>query len=149
MLNTHARIVTGPFEQVAGLLAGLGADGDLLWPGDRWPPMVLDRGTEPGSAGGHDRVRYSVEAAELSGPARWVTFRFAPHLGLVGTHRFDAEDLGDGRVELRRVIDAQPIRSMRIAWPLVVRWMHDAVIEDAFDGAEAALAGEPVQRRRL
>ena len=149
MRNTHERIVTGPFVQVAELLGGLGADGDRLWPGDRWPPMVLDRGTEPGSAGGHDRVRYSVEAAELSGPDRWVAFRFAPHMGLVGTHRFDVEDLGDGRVELRHVVDAQPIRSMRVGWPLVVRWLHDALIEDAFDGVEAALAGRPVQRRML
>jgi hypothetical protein len=147
--NAHERIVTAPFAQVAELLDGLGTDGDRLWPGDRWPPMVLDRGPEPGSAGGHDRVRYSVETAELSGPVRSVAFRFAPQTELVGTHWFAVEDLGDGRVQLRHVIDAQPIRWMRIGWPLVVRWLHDALIEDAFDGAEAVLAGEPVQRRRL
>lgn len=149
MLNSHERIVSAPLEQVAQLLDGLGTDGDRLWPGDRWPPLVLDRGTETGSAGGHDRVRYSVEEAQRSGPARWVAFRFAPQLDLVGTHRFDVEDLGDGRVRLRHVIDAQPVRWMRIGWPLVVRWLHDALIEDAFDGAEAVLAGDPVRRRRL
>lgn len=146
MRNIHERIVPGSFEQAGELLAGIGSEGDRLWPGDRWPPMILDRGLVPGSDGGHDRVRYSVEASE---PGRSVTFRFSPQMTLVGTHRIDLEDLGDGRVRLRHEIDAQPIRSMRLAWPLVVRWMHDAVVEDMFDGAEGALADRPVERRRL
>ena len=38
---------------------------------------------------------------------------------------------------------------MQVMWPLVVRWLHDALLEDLLDGAEAALKAKPVVRRPL
>jgi hypothetical protein len=38
---------------------------------------------------------------------------------------------------------------MRLAWPRVWRPMHDALIEDALDTAEAALARSAVAQRPL
>jgi hypothetical protein len=37
---------------------------------------------------------------------------------------------------------------MRFGWPLAVRWLHDALIEDALDRAETATAARPVPARR-
>ena len=37
---------------------------------------------------------------------------------------------------------------MRVVWPLVIRWLHDAVVEDLFDRAEQALGTGPAQPGR-
>jgi hypothetical protein len=37
---------------------------------------------------------------------------------------------------------------MRIAWPLIFRSLHDALIEDALDQAEIATTGRPARRHR-
>ncbi len=38
--------------------------------------------------------------------------------------------------------------SMRIVWPLAIRWLHDALVEDALDNVEAALRSQPVPARK-
>lgn len=48
---------------------------------------------------------------------------------------------------LRRLEATQRGR-MRIAWPLIFRWLHDPLIEEALDRAETAIRGAPVRRRR-
>ncbi len=138
--NVHERRLDSSAEAVGKLLDGLGGEHDQLWPADRWPPLCLDSGLHVGSRGGHGFVRYSVEAYV---PATSVTLRFAPGLGLVGTHRLER----DGST-LRHVLEGQATGAMQVMWPLVVRWLHDALIEDLLDGAEAALADRPVERRR-
>jgi hypothetical protein len=38
---------------------------------------------------------------------------------------------------------------MRLLWPLAVRRLHDALIEDSLDRAAADVGGRPWQPRRL
>ncbi len=40
--SVHSRELEASREEVAGLVAGLGSDNDLLWPTERWPPARLD-----------------------------------------------------------------------------------------------------------
>jgi hypothetical protein len=35
-----------------------------------------------------------------------------------------------------------------LSWPLMFRWLHDALIEDALDRAEATVTSRPLQERR-
>jgi hypothetical protein len=35
-----------------------------------------------------------------------------------------------------------------LAWTLMFRWLHDALIEDALDRAEASITSRPLQERR-
>lgn len=144
MKNVHERLVNGSPEDVWALVETLATREDRLWPRDVWPAMELDRGLVVGSRGGHDDVRYCVESVT---PGRSVVFRFEPPTGLDGIHRFDLEPAGHATT-IRHTIDATPTGSMRAVWPVMVRWIHDAVVEDAFDNAQAALVNEPVQRRR-
>ena len=144
MKNVHERLVNGSPEDVWALVETLGTRKDRLWPGDVWPAMELDRGLVVGSRGGHANVRYHVDSMT---PGRSVVFRFEPPTGLDGVHRFDL-DPTESVTMLRHTIDATPTGSMRAVWPLMVRWIHGAVVEDALDNAEAALANNPVQRRR-
>ncbi|HET8651871.1 MAG TPA: hypothetical protein VFM13_04775 [Gaiellaceae bacterium] len=142
--NTHERVLDAPPAEIGTLIDGLASDGDRLWPKDRWPPMRLDGPLRVGVSGGHGSIRYAVSHYE---PGRRVRFRFDPRLGLVGHHEFAAASRA-GRTTLRHTLVATPRGRMRIAWPLILRWLHDALIEDALDRAEGATTGTPVTKRR-
>ena len=140
MLNVHVRHIAASAERLGQVLETLAAPGDQLWPGATWAPMVLDRGLEPGSRGGHYDIRYTVTAHD---PGRLVEFTFDREIGLDGTHTLSVVDLGDGTCLLRHELEGRVHGSMILLWPLVVRWAHDALVEDAFDLAEAAVVAGP------
>lgn len=52
-------------------------------------------------------------------------------------------DGGDGTSTVRHELGGRAYGPMIALWPLVVRWAHDAVIEDAFDRAERSLGLGP------
>ncbi len=140
MRNVHERHIGASAERVGAVLETLATEHDQVWPGATWAPMVLDRGLEPGSRGGHDGIRYTVTAHE---PGRLVEFAFDRSTGIAGTHALTVVDLGDGTSLLRHVLEGRAHGAMVLLWPLAVRWAHDALVEDAFDLVEAALAVGP------
>ncbi len=143
--NVHERRIGATAADAGALLEALSSPLDRLWPSDRWPPLHLDRGLELGSGGGHGPIRYAV-IEHL--PGRRAVFRFAPRMGMEGTHTLEVLDTGDA-VVLRHLLEGRPSGRMRLIWPLVIRPLHDALIEDLLDGAEAALAGRSPVRRGL
>ncbi len=146
MLNVHERRFPGAtVQELTELVHTLGSDDDRLWPhgSTRWPPMRMSGPLAELPRGGHGFVRYHVIEHQ---PGRATTFRFDDDLGLPGVHRFEVLDDGPAP-GLRHVIDARPVGSMRLAWPLAVRWLHDALIEEAFDGVEVRLGLRDQLRR--
>lgn len=143
--NVHERELPVPAADVAALLDRLGGPDDALWPAPAWPPMVLDRPLAVGAAGGHGPIRYRVTAYE---PGRMVEFTIAPGLGLRGTHTFLVEAAGPSRTVLRHVIEGRADVIGRLRWTLAVRALHDAVLEDLLDRAEAAVGTGPVRPAR-
>jgi hypothetical protein len=143
--NVHQRTLTATKETVGSLLDGLASEHDQLWPGDRWPAIRFDRPLAVGAKGGHGMVRYDVESYERG---RSIVLRFDPSIGLVGMHRLDVIDdpAQPDRATLRHAIEGTATGSMRVVWPLAVRWLHDVVLEDLLDNAEAAVAQRPVVR---
>ncbi len=127
--NLHERFVPAPPEAVGALLDTLGGAEDAVWPRDHWWPMELDRPLGEGAAGGHSDIRYDVRTYE---PGRRVVFRFDPACGLDGTHTFDVLPRPGG-VLLRHDLTARALGGTRLLWPLAIRSIHDAVVEDAFD----------------
>jgi hypothetical protein len=105
-----------------------------------WPAMRLDRPLSVGARGGHGPIRYEVTEYE---PGRSVVFRFRAPRGFVGTHTFEIAETGvDGRsATLRHVVQMDLEGPARLAWPLVYRWLHDALVEDALDNAERLTTG--------
>jgi hypothetical protein len=79
-------------------------------------------------------------------PGGRVVFQFDPEKGLTrgfqGEHYFELEGQGEQTV-LRHVIDADCTRSAWLRWLLVVRPLHDALLEDALDKAEVAFGSPP------
>lgn len=141
--NVHERRLAAGPAAAGALIDTLASDGDRLWPSDRWPPLRLDGPLSPGARGGHAFVRYSVEEHE---PGVRIAFRFDPRMRLDGAHRFEVVAGRDGSI-LRHVLEASPRGHMRLAWPLVVRPLHDALIEDSLDRAQRELGERPPPRR--
>jgi hypothetical protein len=81
-------------------------------------------------------------------PGKRVVFQFDPDKGLArgfqGQHYFELEGQGEQTL-LRHVIDADCTPSAWLRWHLVVRPLHDALLEDALDKAEASL-GSPTEK---
>jgi hypothetical protein len=140
----HERELDATPAQVGGLIDGLASAEDRLWPSDRWPPIWLDRPLGVGAKGGHGPVRYEVSDYE---PGRRVCFRFDPKT-FAGHHWFEVTSR-DGRTLLRHVAEGRTRSWMRLAWPVALRWMHDAAVRDSLDRVQAQLRGTPWSPRRL
>jgi hypothetical protein len=143
--NVHERRLQATAAEVAPLLRTLASDDDRLWPRDRWPAMELSHGVNEGSSGGHGFVRYSVETVTPDS----VTFRFDNSIGLRGEHRFEVEDTSDGGCVLRHVLEGKSTGWMKLGWPLVVRPLHNALVEDGLDNANGFVSGVQAEQRPL
>jgi len=136
--NVHERSMIGSAEVAAELLDGLSGPNDRLWPRDQWPPMKLDAPLGVGSDGGHGPVRYRV-SEYVAG--RRVSFRFIDSgmtAGMHGGHYFEVTPDRE-RIVIRHVLEADCSFSTWLRWAVMIRPLHDALLEDALDGAERAL----------
>ncbi|WP_153504608.1 SRPBCC family protein [Cumulibacter manganitolerans] len=134
--NTHTRRLPVQAPLARRVLDALGTAEDPVWPADRWPALRLDRGPVVGSAGGHGRIGYVVESA----CERQIVFRFTDPKGMQGEHRFVVHPDGLACV-VRHTLEARTSRRLRIAWVLVVRPLHNALIEELLDNLERAVGG--------
>lgn len=140
--NVHERRLGGASVERAGaLIDNLAGPDDRLWPANRaWPPMRFARragGLREGLRGGHGPIGYFVERYE---PGRRIVFRFIRPAGLEGVHGLEVVDAGDA-VVVRHEIVMRLHGLEQWTWPLVFRWLHDALLEDALDNAERELSG--------
>lgn len=141
--NVHRRFVAAPVTVVGPLLERVADPAGGIWPATHWWPMVLDRGLVVGARGGHGSIRYRVSGYE---PGRWVRFTFHP--GLVdGYHEVTVREVPGGS-EVTHVVSGRLQGRMRWLWPLAVRWLHDALLEDLLDNWERAATGSVAVPRR-
>lgn len=134
VVNIHERLLSAPIDDVGALIDRLASKDDVLWPVDRWPAMRFDRPLEVGAVGGHGPIQYTVESHT---PGRAVVFRFTAPRGFVGTHRFEMVSVGESETTLRHVIEMQVAGRTLLLWGLLIRPLHDALLEDALDRAES------------
>lgn len=145
IVNVHQRTLAAGPEEAGRLIDLLAGEEDGLWPRDRWPAMRFDRPLSIGARGGHAFVRYRV--VEYL-PGERVTFRFDPRIGVSGIHTFEVVPRAGGGSVLRHAMEASLHGAARITWPLAIRWMHDACLEDALDRAQASLGERPERPAR-
>ncbi len=98
--------------------------------------MRLDRALGVGARGGHGPVRYHVEAYR---PGESVRFRFERPKGLDGYHEYSVIPMAADLTLLRHLLVAHVTGAARLTWPLILRPLHDALIEDSLDAAARAL----------
>lgn len=143
--NVHERVLPISLAKAAPLIDRLGQPDDLLFPTPQWPPMILDGPLKIGASGGHGPMRYSVKRYE---PGRLAEFATDPGMEIVGTHTFSLERLDDDHTILRHTVEGELEGTMRLAWPLAVRPIHDAMVEDILDHAERAAGHQPKRRKQ-
>ena len=141
--NIHTRDLHAPIHEVGSLLDSLASKQDLLWPYEKWPPIRFDRPLSIGAVGGHSVIRYTIESYQ---PERCITFRFTSPKGFIGTHCFSVKEVTPDITQIKHEINMTLKGSAKIWWPIRIRWIHDAIIEDAFDKAESFITGQSINR---
>ncbi len=126
-------MLSHPKKEVANLLATLGTKNDLVWPRDKWPAMRFKEGIKEGASGGHGPIGYTVENYD---PENEVQFRFFKPKGFHGTHAFTLTKLSEVQTEFQHSIEMQATIVGWLQWIIAIRWLHDALIEDALDRME-------------
>ena len=139
VLNVHQRVLAASIAQVLEVFHTLGSRHDRFWPTEYWPAMRLNDGLRVGSAGGHGPIRYRVTGYD---PGGCVEFEFLKPAGFSGTHRFELRSLAGDRSEITHTL-AMETSGYRptLAWLLGIRWLHDALLEDALDKVENQVSG--------
>jgi hypothetical protein len=145
IFNRHDRIIPAEQDAVGTVLNSLSGPEDALWPWELWPPMVLDSALKVGAAGGHSLVRYRVSEYV---PERRATFQF-DRTGLMsdvdGRHYFEVIPRRE-HVIIRHDLEGECDLGMWLKWTFLVKPLHNALIEDAFDKVESRFSGRVVKR---
>lgn len=136
VLNLHKRKINASKALVLELFLTLSTVNDEIWPTDNWPKMKFADGLKLGSKGGHGPIRYEIVKYN---PQNSITFRFQKPIGFKGTHEFEITELDKDNTEIKHTIEMTTSSIGTIQWLLGVRWLHDALIEDAFDRVENRL----------
>ncbi len=139
--NVHERRFKVPSSEVGRLIDALGSIDDCLWPRRDWPPMLFDERLGVGSVGGHGPIHYRCTAYQ---PGRHVVFEFISEgllHGLCGQRSYEVFREGDATTILRHTLQAHVGITAFCRWTMVLRPLHDALIEDSLDQAERELLG--------
>jgi hypothetical protein len=140
VVNVHQRLIHASPERVGALIDTLASPADALWPGRAWPRMKFDRPLGVGAVGGHGPIRYVVEAYQ---PGQSIRFRFAGPRGFDGWHGFEVLDATPVFCVLEHRLEMKTRGPALLTWPLAVRHLHDACVEDALSQAQASLDNAP------
>jgi hypothetical protein len=125
--NRHERVVAGPSERVAALIA----DFDGVWPTEIAPaPRSLGHRL-------YDAGLMLWEEFDRSGAAR--AFRVVRPDGLQAEHWFELEPAG-GATVLRHTIEGCATGKYEAIWRERVEPLHDLILEALLDNVEAAVA---------
>jgi hypothetical protein len=143
VLNIHARVLHAGAREVGALIDSLASEKDRVWPKAFWPAMRFDRPLGVGATGGHGPISYLVEEYR---PGQLVKFRFTGPRGFNGHHWLDIIPMAEGSTLLRHTIQMRAVGTALLSWPLVVRHLHDALLEDALALAQASLGNAPAVR---
>jgi hypothetical protein len=127
--NVHSRDLGEP----AGPFIGRVRE---LWP-HAWGRLEFDRPLGVGADGGHGPIRYHCTEYV---PGSSITFAFTSG---EGTHTLSAS----GTVLTHELVGNFGFAA-RLRWALVVRWLHDACMEDFLDRCERAAGREPAAPAR-
>ena len=134
VINIHKRIINQSIEKVSPLLKSLATKEDLIWPYEKWPAIRFKEGLQVGSKGGHGTIKYTI--IEFN-EGESVTFQFSKPKGFNGIHKFMIVAMTKDVTEIRHEIRTSASWNSYIMWVFVIRWLHDALIEDAFDKVES------------
>jgi hypothetical protein len=131
IFNRHEIEIAASKEEIGKLIDTLASANDLLWPHFRWPRMHFNKPLSVGARGGHGPIGYWVEEYE---PDKRILFRFDNthwlSRGIEGYHTLFMESGVNGTKLVHEIKGSIRGRAL-LLWPLTVRPLHDALVEDA------------------
>jgi hypothetical protein len=139
VVNIHSRIINQPKAQVAKLLQTLAGRNDMIWPQKHWPAMRFKEGLCIGAHGGHGPIRYAIEDYQ---PDHLIRFKFTQPSGFDGTHTLLLNTINEQQTEIKHEINMYTTGISTFSWLFAIRWLHDALLEDAFDKVENYFSGQ-------
>jgi len=101
--------------------------------------MRFKDGLKVGSKGGHGIIGYTI--IEYN-PEYGIKFQFTNPKGFDGIHEFKMKKLNHNQTEVSHIIDMETNGVASIQWVVFIRWLHDALIEDALDNIENHFSDE-------
>ncbi|MEM5564922.1 hypothetical protein WNY78_07390 [Psychroserpens sp. AS72] len=141
--NNHKRIIQQPVEKVSQLFKTLATTEDQIWPSQHWPAMRFKEGLKIGNKGGHGRIRYTIIGFEAG---HHIKFKFSKPVGFNGTHELNVSAISEVTTEISHNITMNTTCKASLLWIFVIRWLHDALIEDAFDNVEHHFSDLPAEK---
>jgi hypothetical protein len=129
VINIHKREIKQPKSEIIELFKTISSENDMMLATDKWSPMILDKGLNVGSKGGHGPIKYTVQAYQ---PDAFIQFQFTEPQGFKGFHTFEIREINQNLTELKHTIDMNTEGMAILTWAFAIRWLHDAYIEDAF-----------------
>jgi hypothetical protein len=130
IFNRHEIEIAASEVEIGKLIDTLASADDLLWPRFRWPKMRLNKSLSVGARGGHGPIGYWVEEFE---PGTRILFRFQNahwlSRGIEGYHTLFTKRHDNGTKLVHEIAGTIRGRAL-LLWPLTVRPLHDALIED-------------------
>lgn len=133
VINIHKRTINQPKARVVNLLKTLSTKQDKVWPKACWPAMRFKNGLKVGAKGGHGIIRYTVETLDIE---KQIVFRFLKPKDFNGIHEFKIKTIDANVTEVEHSIIMETEGLATLKWIFVIRWLHDALIENAFDTIE-------------
>jgi hypothetical protein len=140
ILNVHSRTINRPKEEIAQVLATLASKDDKVWPVKSWPRIYFGGDNRIGSEGGHGPVRYVIERFDPKGVFQ---FRFLRPKGFNGIHKFEIKPITDQQTEVVHTISMTTKGMATLQWYVVIRPLHDALLEDLLDRVENQFTEDP------
>ena len=141
IFNRHEIEIAASEAEIGKLIDTLASADDRLWPTFRWPKIYFNKPLSVGARGGHGPIGYWIEEYE---PGKRILFRFDNthrfSRGLEGQHQLFMEPGTGGTKLVHEIVGAIRGRAL-LLWPLAIRPLHDALVEDAL--ARAALHFDP------
>jgi len=138
--NIHSRKLKQSKAQVQALFKTLATTEDKIWPYENWPAIRFDDVIKIGTKGGHGRVRYSIIDFN---EGENITFQFSKPDGFIGTHELYIKAIDTNVTEITHEINMNTSTvKATFLWITIIRWLHDALIEDAFDKMENCFSEE-------
>ena len=139
IINIHTRTIDQPIAAISELLQTLATKNDKVWPQEKWPPMRFRAGLKIGAKGGHGPIRYTVTALDRG---KMALFTFSSPNGFDGTHKLEIHAPDAQQTQIKHTIAMETRGKASFLWLLAIRWLHDALIEDAFDKVENQFSTE-------
>nr|WP_321222663.1 hypothetical protein [uncultured Psychroserpens sp.] len=133
VINIHKRVINQPKHKVSHLFKSLTTSNDMIWPYKNWPAMRFKKGLEVGNKGGHGQIRYTITEFK---EGNHIKFKFTKPHGFNGFHELRINSVGKNSSEIVHCIKMSTTFKASLMWLIVIRWLHNALIEDALINVE-------------